>query len=66
VSAGGEDALGLFLCPCPRREQRTGDRLLGGLKAAVLAAIRRIDELVAETGSTLATKWPKTGAARVR
>jgi len=30
----------------------SGDRSLAGLKAGVLATIRRIDELVAETGST--------------
>ena len=30
----------------------SGDRSLAGLNAGVLAAIRRIDELVAETGST--------------
>ncbi len=43
-----EHALALFSDILAAR----GDRSLAGLKAAVLATIRRIDELVAETGST--------------
>lgn len=46
-----------MLSPCsatPWRRAASGDRSrpLAGLKAGVLATIRRIDELVAETGST--------------